>query len=114
MYENQIELLKSKIPNVNDFFSDDHLKYHIEGDSIDDNDIVNSFLDYVWDWGYRLCSECGKLMKAGYYLGGDYACSDECRNKYFMEDLHCNEEEAERNYIQLYEETEEYFYTEWD
>ena len=28
--------------------------------------------------GYRICSHCGKKMEEGYYLNGDYACSDEC------------------------------------
>lgn len=26
----------------------------------------------------RRCDHCGKPMKEGYYLAGEYACSDEC------------------------------------
>lgn len=26
----------------------------------------------------RRCDNCGKPMKEGYYLGGEFACSDEC------------------------------------
>ena len=26
----------------------------------------------------RRCDHCGRPMKEGYYLGGEYACSDEC------------------------------------
>lgn len=31
------------------------------------------------EWvGFRICSHCGKRIKEGYYLSGEYACSDEC------------------------------------
>lgn len=28
--------------------------------------------------GYRICSHCGKRFHEGYYLGDEYACSEEC------------------------------------
>lgn len=30
------------------------------------------------DENVRRCDHCGKPMKEGYYLGGEYACSDRC------------------------------------
>ena len=31
--------------------------------------------------GLRVCSVCGKFIDEGYYIDGDYACSDECAVK---------------------------------
>ena len=36
------------------------------------------------EMGVRVCSTCGKLMNEGYYLGGDYACSEDCAVKNYM------------------------------
>lgn len=34
--------------------------------------------EYTADSDYRVCSHCGKRFHKGYFLGGEYACSDEC------------------------------------
>ena len=53
---------------------------------------------------FRVCSECGSIMYAGYMEegGGSYYCSDECLHKSV----------SEEEYNRLYEEGA-MFYTEW-
>ena len=59
----------------------------------------------------RRCSNCGKPMKEGYYLAGEYACSYDCAlalyngdKAQFEEDLQADED---YNYGEVY-------YTEWE
>lgn len=43
------------------------------------NDIGSAYHDAMnFDENVRVCSHCGKPMTSGYYLAGEYACSDEC------------------------------------
>lgn len=61
----------------------------------------------------RVCSYCGRTMKEGYYLGGEYACSDECRNELYRKDG-MTDEECEAAYLKDYEYSpDECYYTEW-
>ena len=40
--------------------------------------------DLYYDFGLRVCTECGKFMCEGYYLAGDYACSYDCAVMNYM------------------------------
>ena len=59
-----------------------------------DKDVKKEFLELVEemnpttydDMGIRVCDTCGKFMTEGYYLAGEYACSEECAVKNYMED----------------------------
>lgn len=53
------------------------------------------------DSNYRVCSHCGKHFHEGYFLGDEYACSEECAvalyggdRELFEADLEAEEEEA--------------------
>lgn len=77
------------------------------------------------DLGLRVCSECGKFMIEGYYLAGEYACSDECAIKNYMhtssrrsKNEMVNEETAKKLFEEDLEYDEKYcvgdvYYTEW-
>lgn len=41
--------------------------------------------DEAAEGGLRVCSTCGQWMTEGYYLAGDYACSDECAIRNYIE-----------------------------
>lgn len=58
----------------------------------------------------RLCSYCGKPMKEGYYLAGEYACSDECCLALYRGDKARMEEDLSR----ANEIDGECYWTEWD
>lgn len=60
--------------------------------------------------GVRLCSHCGNLMLSGYYMDGEYACSDECCLA-----LYNGDEEAMREDLShAFEDEWECYYTEWE
>ena len=73
----------------------------------------------------RICSECGKFMIEGYYLAGEYACSEECAIKNYMhtssrhsENEIVDEETAKKLFEKDLEYDEEHcvcdvYYTEW-
>lgn len=42
--------------------------------------------DLLWNNEVRVCSVCGGALDDGYYLEGEYACSDECRRKIISDD----------------------------
>lgn len=66
----------------------------------------------TYDWqNVRICSHCGKFMDEGYYLDGEYACSDECAiavydgdEKQFRDDVsHAEEDGCETYWTDWYE-----------
>ena len=63
----------------------------------------------------RICSVCGKEHDEGYYLNGDYACSDECRNQYYIDHHGAKDAaDAERMYLNDCEEDNtEFYWTQW-
>ena len=69
--------------------------------------IAESFTDFWWDTdrACRRCSECGRLMRAGYCadMGVAYYCSDECLHSDFTDEEWA--EECENN--------DQSYYTEW-
>ena len=69
--------------------------------------IAESFTDFWWDTdrACRRCSECGRLMRAGYCadMGVAYYCSDQCLHSDFTDEEWA--EECENN--------DQSYYTEW-
>ena len=58
----------------------------------------------------RVCDHCGKLMSSGYYLAGEYACSDECCLALYNGDKQQMEED-----LSHYDEVgADFYYTEWE
>ena len=47
------------------------------------------------DENVRRCDHCGKPMREGYYLSGEYACSDECALALYHGDKAQMEEDGE-------------------
>lgn len=118
--EKIIETLKQDIPNLLDEFTEDEVREIVKNNPDHFKDLVEAqyaewFVDLVWDTPIRRCSECGKLMRTGYYLNGDYACSDECRNKIYKTDYDlATDAEAEAQYLEECElHDSDYYYTEW-
>ncbi len=62
------------------------------------------------DENVRRCDHCGKPMKEGYYLGGEYACSDECALALY----HGDKEQMEEDLSHAEEEDGECYWTEWE
>lgn len=62
------------------------------------------------DENVRRCDHCGKPMKEGYYLGGEYACCDECALALYNGD----KEQMEEDLSHAEEEDGECYWTEWE
>lgn len=60
--------------------------------------------------GVRRCSHCGRPMKEGYYLAGEYACSDGCCLALYNGDTSLMKE----NLGKADTDEGECYYTEWD
>lgn len=58
----------------------------------------------------RRCDHCGKPMSRGYYLGGEYACSDEC----FLALYDGDKAQMEEDLSHAEENDAECYYTEWE
>lgn len=59
---------------------------------------------------YRRCSHCGKPMKSGFYLDGEYACSEDC-----VKALYGGGDDAWDKYLADYDDGNgECYYTEWE
>ena len=55
----------------------------------------------------RVCTKCGNVMREGYYLGGEYACSYECAVALYGGDIAQMEED-------LNDGSDECYYTVWE
>lgn len=62
------------------------------------------------DENVRRCDHCGKPMKEGYYLGGEYACSDECALALY----HGDKARMDEDLSHAEEEDGECYWTEWE
>lgn len=58
----------------------------------------------------RRCNHCGKPMKEGYYLGGEYACSEECALALY----HGDKKQMEEDLSHADEDDGECYWTEWE
>ena len=55
-----------------------HIAQWLEGAPKEVKMLFSSTFDNGLEDGLRVCDACGKWITEGYYLDGDYACSDEC------------------------------------
>lgn len=62
------------------------------------------------DENVRRCDHCGKPMKEGYYLGGEYACSDECALALYNGD----KAQMDEDLSHAEENDGECYWTEWE
>lgn len=62
------------------------------------------------DENIRRCDYCGKPMREGYYLGGEYACSDECALALY----HGDKAQMEEGLSHAEEEDGECYWAEWE
>lgn len=62
------------------------------------------------DENIRRCDHCGRAMREGYYLGGEYACSDECALALY----HGDKAQMEEDLSHAEEEDGECYWTEWE
>lgn len=62
------------------------------------------------DENVRRCDHCGKPMKEGYYLGGEFACSDECALALY----HGDKAQMDEDLSHADEVDGECYWTEWD
>jgi len=62
------------------------------------------------DENVRRCDHCGKPMKEGYYLGGEFACSDECALALY----HGDKAQMDEDLSHADEADGECYWTEWD
>lgn len=58
----------------------------------------------------RRCDNCGKPMSAGYYLAGEFACSDKCCLALYNGD----KAQMEEDLSHAHEIWSDIYYTEWD
>lgn len=58
----------------------------------------------------RRCDHCGRPMKEGYYLGGEYACSDECCLALYSGDAKTMMEDLSK----ADDDDGECYYTDWE
>ena len=83
-------------------------------------DVKNEFMDefdvYGTDGTVRVCDHCGKFMFEGYYLAGEYACSEECAVELYPDTMSREEREQQfKDDLQFDEDncTGECYWTEW-
>ena len=90
-----VTALIKEIPNLLDYYSEEQVIKIMSKESHNESCTADDFMDIVFDTPIRRCSCCGKLMKEGYLLGDEYACSDDCRNALYCPD---DKEQATRLY----------------
>lgn len=100
------KILEDEIPNLYDYFEKEEVERIVR--SLEETDeVVEDFMNEVWEKPIRRCSECGKLMIEGYCIedGFEYFCSDGC--------LYMNYTKEE--FMEMYDEGEgSTYYTKWE
>lgn len=79
-------------------------------------DFMDEFDVYSIDGTVRVCDHCGKFMFEGYYLAGEYACSEECAVELYPDTMSREEREQQfKDDLQFDEDncTGECYWTEW-
>lgn len=85
-----------------------------------DKDVKTEFMDefdmYLTDDSVRICDHCGKFITEGYYIAGEYACSEECAIELYPAELSI-EERKKQFEADLSDDEEncwgECYWTEW-
>ena len=78
-------------------------------------DIVDKLEDKITNGTYdeddiRTCDICGLPMDEGYYLGGEFACDDEC----CLESYDGDKEQMREDLSHANEDCSDVYYTEWE
>lgn len=73
-------------------------------------EFINAVLGQEQEGNIRRCEHCGKPMKEGYYLGGEFACSDECCLALYNGD----KKQMEEDLSHADEADGECYWTEWE
>ena len=74
------------------------------------NDIINEVNEGASLDGIRVCDHCGLPMSEGYYLGGEFACDDDCCLALYNGD----EAQMKEDLSHAEENDGECYYTEWN
>lgn len=74
------------------------------------NDIINEVNEGASYDDIRVCDNCGLPMSEGYYLGGEYACDDECCLALYNGD----KAQMEEDLSHVNEDYSDCYYTEWE
>ena len=74
------------------------------------NDIINEVNEGASYDDIRVCDNCGLPMSDGYYLGGEFACDDDCCLALYNGD----KEQMEKDLSHADEADGDCYYTEWD
>lgn len=80
------------------------------------NDFMNEFDVYGFDGcSVRVCDHCGKFITEGYYLAGEYACSEECAIALYTNNTYEERKQQFESDLQFDEDncTGECYWTEW-
>ncbi len=56
----------------------------------------------------RICTACGNLIQEGYYLNGDYACSEKC-----FDSLEWVTGLSYEQYLREYSDDDDFYWTDW-
>lgn len=93
---------------INDIDPENGVFVRVTGKYDHDGVSVNIEVKEIEEWG-RTCDHCGAHMTEGYYLAGEYACSEACAIE-----LYDGDEDAFREDIShAVEDNCETYYTEW-
>lgn len=103
-----LEQLKSLEGNQRDFISnDDTGVFRRDCEALEIAYSIISEIDLSELECIRICSDCEKIMNAGYCIndGEEYYCSDECLHKHYTEE----------EYKEMYDDGNgDSYYTEWE
>ena len=93
---------------INDIVPENGVFVRVTGKYDHDGVLVNIEVKKIEEWG-RTCDHCGAHMTEGYYLAGEYACSEACAIE-----LYDGDEAAFREDLSHAEEDNgEVYFTEW-
>lgn len=103
-FSENCDIIESRIPWLKEDDSDDEAwydRYHDE---------VVSLYCSMLKGEVRRCDHCGKPMKEGYYLGGEFACDDECCLALYNGD----KKQMEEDLSHALEDDGDCYWTEWE
>lgn len=87
-------------------WSPDHTRM-TRGVVMTDEEAFNLFLALLkeFDDSFRVCSECGQIMFDGFVINGgdEYYCSEQCLHKHYTEE----------EYLEMYSDDGDTYYTQW-
>lgn len=86
------------------------LQQFCRGWESDINIIINEINDGASYGDIRVCDNCGLPMGEGYYLGGEFACDDDCCLALYKGD----EAQMKEDLSHAEEDNSDCYYTEWD